>query len=56
MLGPHGRNVGPTQGDSSTNQYMQEEEGGDPSHRVLVSEDGNLIDLNFGVTQFKKVP
>ena len=51
MLGPHGRNAGPTQGDSSTNQYMQEEEGGDPSDRVRVSEeDGNLIYLNFGVT------
>ncbi|CAL8078518.1 unnamed protein product [Prunus armeniaca] len=33
LLGPHGRNARPTQGDSSTNQYMQEEEGGDPSDR-----------------------
>ncbi|CAL2225573.1 unnamed protein product [Prunus armeniaca] len=28
------KECGPTQGDSSTNQYMQEEEGGDPSDRV----------------------
>lgn len=36
---------------------MQEEEGGDPSDKVQVSEeDGNLIDLNLGITQFEKVP